>query len=1143
MVLAVLLVIPTSFPASADTPLAPAPRPHAASSVLELPNEAREVAAWDLDLAPKIWVPMVADHGEVAPIGDFDGDGIADFWVAVECRGCFTPNSEPIGVIVLGRPASEWDKEVNGGQGLVSGQIYVYPNVGGSVSFGRLWGHADFDNDDHEDLVIGDSNAFDGVAYGGAIYVIWGAARESFDTEIHFSGGSHFSSFPANGYSFEGLGTAGSIGDVTGDGAPDIVFSMRWTGWTYELVVPNNRIRPSFSGMTALWWATEGIFIWGSLDDPSLLANIDLDHDGFDDVLMSSSTNPLDSAGGILAMSGAAIMASPGIVSSTPGLLQTGGAIPKDSLVAGIIGIGDIDSDGIGDIALPISPTSSTIDPLQTGLLIVFGDPGLLTPGWIYLEDASHLLLQAERPEILIDFKTSAAGDVDADGFADLMVNSPLAGAPLSIDCLAPCPGNSAPGGVGFFHGAERSSLLASQAAPLVFTLVGHEGSSDRLGASAAMVGDIDGGGLPDLVVTAPPVELGLSASITSLPTPDSEILIVRGETPSLSLDVENGWGIEEDQTDWIALPTNGTGLISLTLQGAPSWVVLRRDPFDYLEASPTDGQVGSYSATIIASDHFGNRIERPFPIVVSDIAPTVGAEFPTWIGEGSSLEAPLWSDDDVAHGGRGVDWSVQQLSIIPDLRIDEHSILRGTPKVYGLSSNVMVPLAINVTATDSSGVSTSRMFDLALVGRDEPPVLLTTSLPSAVVGKPYHAPLLPSDPDSTISPDVAIVDGPSWLDYSSEARELQGTPPQGSQGTATVHLVITDISGQVAEANLPLSVTSQRHPPRLLDVPTDIVLTAGQPWRLVLRAEDDNQPSNLTFVLLDGPEGMEVQSQTGLIRWTPAASQLGQFPTRVRVEDGDLASLDSTIPLEVRPPEMGLVEPWVGPISPPSGHRLTAGSVTLRVTAGDPQGGPVNVTIYASEDLESVRARLPSCILGSGRGLTQVVWPELHPGGTYFWTASAVDLEGFTSTPWEPWAFHIDTPPVLAYEGELTARAGRNLTLRAVVSDPDTPEQLREFILIEQRDGLAIDRDNGTLTWAVPSHQRAGHYTLRVALTDDVQETPVEVDVVVTGADQNDPQTQLPLLTAGAVLLPLLALIAVVAVAVPAIRNRRKGV
>ena len=105
-------------------------------------------------------------------------------------------------------------------------------------------------------------------------------------------------------------------------------------------------------------------------------------------------------------------------------------------------------------------------------------------------------------------------------------------------------------------------------------------------------------------------------------------------------------------------------------------------------------------------------------------------------------------------------------------------------------------------------------------------------------------------------------------------------------------------------DVTIVLSVEEVNQAP-VLYVPDDSLLSveAGSTLDLFLRAEDMDIPAqNLTFSLLDSPEGMILGPEDGLIQWTPEEEHRGTNSVTVQVSDG-LTQVSKTFDIIVTVP------------------------------------------------------------------------------------------------------------------------------------------------------------------------------------------------------------------------------------------------
>ena len=268
-------------------------------------------------------------------------------------------------------------------------------------------------------------------------------------------------------------------GDVDGDGATNLIVGgpasdalTAFAGRVYLFQGPYARLYPAAGATRTLSTPAFG----DNLGFSVALAG-DVDGDGQPDVLMGARGN--DAAG---------IQAGRAYLFRGP---VTGTTVEDaDAVISGtafeevgrrVASAGDLDGDGHDDILLG----TEIGGPADEGRVYVFNGP---VSGSLTIGDATAVIHGAVADDAL-GASLAAAGDLNGDGFGDIVV-----GAPRTIAL----GGTNGPGRVFVFHGPFKGDVPASSAAAI---LTG-ELANDNFGIAVA-VGDVNADGVADVVVGA----------------------------------------------------------------------------------------------------------------------------------------------------------------------------------------------------------------------------------------------------------------------------------------------------------------------------------------------------------------------------------------------------------------------------------------------------------------------------------------------------------------------------------------------------------------------------------------------------------------------------------------------------------------
>jgi len=164
------------------------------------------------------------------------------------------------------------------------------------------------------------------------------------------------------------------------------------------------------------------------------------------------------------------------------------GELANDRAGASVAGVGDVNGDGFDDLL--IGATQSSESAVSAGqAYLIFGDPAALPLDQLLsAADASFL---GESYEDWAGDPVSGAGDVNGDGYADMLVGAPSFG-------VIP----DATGKVYLILGGTGGWSMDTPLSQVDSSFLG-EANGDEAGYAVAAAGDVDGDGYGDVLISA----------------------------------------------------------------------------------------------------------------------------------------------------------------------------------------------------------------------------------------------------------------------------------------------------------------------------------------------------------------------------------------------------------------------------------------------------------------------------------------------------------------------------------------------------------------------------------------------------------------------------------------------------------------
>ncbi|MEL7496446.1 MAG: putative Ig domain-containing protein [Planctomycetota bacterium] len=357
-----------------------------------------------------------------------------------------------------------------------------------------------------------------------------------------------------------------------------------------------------------------------------------------------------------------------------------------------------------------------------------------------------------------------------------------------------------------------------------------------------------------------------------------------------------------------------------------------------------------------------------------------------------------------------------------------------------------------------------------------------------AIVDQPYRFTATATDPNNDVL-IWSLEQSPLGMAVDPLSGQVSWDPTIDQLGEYDVRLQVTDTYGAFSQLVYRLQVRSINTPPIILSNPPTSS-RVGTTYLYQVQAEDADQ-DRLRFELLNGPEGMTINSDTGRVQWSPTAAQVGTANVEIRVSDPLGANVTQTYTNEIGD---GTANQLPVITSTPGFFATLDQVYEYQVEATDADGDPLVFALLDGPD---------GATIDETTGLLSFL-PDSDDLGTTIVELAARDPEGGGSLQsFSLTVLESNNAPEITSTPRTELASGEAFRYDILATDADN--DFLTYQLLDGPDGMLID-GVGRMFW-IPGADQIGNNDVRVRVSDPRGGFAEQEFTLVVSADTEAPR------------------------------------
>ncbi|CCI34563.1 putative Ig domain-containing protein [Microcystis sp. T1-4] len=326
-----------------------------------------------------------------------------------------------------------------------------------------------------------------------------------------------------------------------------------------------------------------------------------------------------------------------------------------------------------------------------------------------------------------------------------------------------------------------------------------------------------------------------------------------------------------------IAEDQNGDRL-TYTLNNAPTGMAI--DNRGLITWTPTEAQIGVNAVTILVTDGRGTPVSQSFNINVFDLitntAPSINStpNLSTFINRIYEYKA-IANDNE----GDKITWTLTEAPIGMIFNSETNTI-RWQPSENQVGNNRVV-----LEASDGKGGIDTQEFIVNVKTGNSPPKIISTPDTYAGLDRTYKYEIIATDSDNDTL-RYQLINSPQGMTINENTGLIEYNPSQ--LGIQTIDILVSDGFGGFNSQSYQIQVL-EKYPnrsPQINTTPIKVV-SNGDLYQYDVEANDPENTA-ISYNLTVKPNGMTIDTNTGLITWQTQNTTNGDFQVTVTATDAD---------------------------------------------------------------------------------------------------------------------------------------------------------------------------------------------------------------------------------------------------------------